>query len=64
MNAILRIEGRSNDLVMLRLLESHCLPILTYGIEIIDIHDRDDKSFELHTTPYSGKSMVTLPSKV
>ena len=43
MNAILRIEGRSNDLVMLRLLESHCLPILTYGIEIIEVHDRDDK---------------------
>ena len=43
MNAILRIEGRSDDLVMLRLLESHCLPILTYGIEVIDVHDRDDK---------------------
>ena len=43
MNSILRIEGKSNDLVMLRLLESYCLPILTYGIEVIEVHDRDDR---------------------
>ena len=42
-NAILRIEGRSNELVMLQLLESHCLPILTYAIEVIDIADRDTR---------------------
>ena len=41
LNAILRIEGRSNDLVMLRLLESHSLPILTYAIEILQINDED-----------------------
>ena len=40
-NAILRVEGRSNELVMLQLLESHCIPILTYAIEVIDIADRD-----------------------
>ena len=34
-NGILRIEGRSNETVMLRLLELHCLPILTYAIEVI-----------------------------
>ena len=33
-NAIFRIEGRSDDLTMLRLAETHCVPILTYGIEI------------------------------
>ena len=42
-NAILRIEGRSNELVMLQLLESHCLPILTYAIEVIDVADRDTR---------------------
>ena len=42
LNAILRIEGRSDDLVMLRLLEAHCLPILTYGIEVISVSNRDE----------------------
>ena len=40
-NAILRIDGRSNELVMLQLLEAHCLPILTYAIEVIHVADRD-----------------------
>ena len=40
-NAILRIEGRSNELVMLQLLESHCISVLTYAIEVIYIADRD-----------------------
>ena len=41
LNAILRIEGRSNELVMLRLLEAHCLPILTYAIEVVHVADPD-----------------------
>ena len=28
---------------MLRLLESHCVPILTYGIEIVTINNRDER---------------------
>ena len=36
-NAILRIDGRSNDTEMLRLVESHCVPILTYAIEVIEV---------------------------
>ena len=40
-NAILRIDGYSNELVMLQLLESHCLPILAYAIEVIDVADSD-----------------------
>ena len=28
---------------MLQLLESHCLPILTYAIEVIDIANRDER---------------------
>ena len=39
LNSILRIEGQLNKLVMLRLLESHCIPILSYGIEVIHIAD-------------------------
>ena len=30
-NAIFRIDGRSNDTVMLHLIETHCVPLLTYG---------------------------------
>ena len=43
LNAIVRIEGRSNELVMLQLLESHCLPILTYAIEVIHVSDHDTR---------------------
>ena len=28
-------------MVMLRLLEAHCLPILTYAIEVVHVKDRD-----------------------
>ena len=43
LNCILRIEGRSNDLLVLRLIEIHCIPILTYGIEIISVANRDTR---------------------
>ena len=43
LNAILRIEGRLDDMVMLRLLEAHCIPLITYGVETIVIADRDQK---------------------
>ena len=43
-NAIFRIEGRSDDLTMLSLVETHCVPILTYGIEIADFFDAAQKS--------------------
>ena len=42
-NAILRIDGRSNDTVMLRLIETHCFPILSYAIEIVHVADRDER---------------------
>ena len=41
LNSILRVEGRSDDMVMLRLLEAHCIPILTYAIEVVHVKDRD-----------------------
>ena len=43
LNGILRVEGKSDDLVLLRLLEAHCLPIITYGIEIMHITQRDER---------------------
>ena len=43
LNSIIRIEGRSDDMVMLRLLETHFLPILTYAIEVIDVTNRDER---------------------
>ena len=42
-NAILRIDGRSNEMVMLQLLESQCISILTYAVEVICIADRDER---------------------
>ena len=36
-NSILRVEGRSDDIVMLRLMEAHCVPILTHATEMIHI---------------------------
>ena len=42
-NGILRIEGRSCETVMLQLLESHCLPILTYAIDVIVVANRDER---------------------
>ena len=42
-NAIFRIDGRSNDLVMLQLVESHCVPILTYAVENIHVSNRDER---------------------
>ena len=43
-NAIFRVEGHSDDLTMLSLVESHCVPILTYGIEIADFFDYRQRS--------------------
>ena len=42
-NSIFRIEGRSNDIAMLRLIQSHCVPLLTYAIEIVHVANRDEK---------------------
>ena len=42
-NSILRIDGRSNDMVMLRLIESHCIPLLSYAIEVVHVADRDER---------------------
>ena len=42
-NAIFRIDGYSDELVMLQLAESHCIPLLTYAIEIIHVANRDER---------------------
>ena len=41
LNSIVRIDGRSNEMVMLRLLETHCVPILTYCIEVLSVANND-----------------------
>ena len=43
LNAILRIEGRSDDWVMLQLLETHCVSILTYAIDVINVANGDER---------------------
>ena len=42
-NSILRIDGHSNDTVMLRLIECHCISLLTYGVEVIFVSNRDER---------------------
>ena len=42
-NAIFRIDGYSDVLVMLQLAESHCIPLLTYVIEIVQVSNRDER---------------------
>ena len=43
-NAIFRIDGRSDEMIMLKLVESHCIPILTYGMEVSHFTDRQERS--------------------
>ena len=43
-NSILRVDGRLDDIVMLRLLEAHCVPILSYAIEVVNVADRKQLS--------------------
>ena len=42
-NTILRIDGRSDEIVMLKLLESQCVSILSYAMEVIHVIDRDER---------------------
>ena len=42
-NSIFRIDGMSNDMVMLRLIETHCIPLLTHAIEIVHVLDRNER---------------------
>ena len=43
LNSILRVEGRSDDMVLLRLLEAQCLPVVAYAIEVLHVADRDER---------------------
>ena len=43
LNSILRVEGRSQDMVLLCLIEAHCVPILTYAIETCFVANRDER---------------------
>ena len=56
--AILRIEGRSDEIVMLHLLETHCISILTYAIEVIFVADRDERR-KLRVATVTGNRSLT-----
>ena len=43
LNSVLRVEGRSNDMILLRLIEAHCIPLLTYAIDVIHVANRDER---------------------
>ena len=43
-NAVLRVDGHSDDIIMLNLLETHCVSVLSYVIEVVDIVDRRQRS--------------------
>ena len=38
--SILRVDGQSDDMIMLRLIESHCVPVLSYAIEVNNISNK------------------------
>ena len=42
-NAIFRIDGKPNDTVLLNLVEAHCVPVLTYALEIVSMSNRDER---------------------
>ena len=42
-NAIFRIDGNPSDMTLLRIVESHCVPILSYAIEAIVVCDAAEK---------------------
>ena len=42
-NSILRVEGRSDDMILLRLIETHCVPVLSYAIEVTHVADRNER---------------------
>ena len=42
-NAIFRIDGHSTDTIMLKLVETHCVPLLTYAVEIIHVSNAGDR---------------------
>ena len=55
------MKGRSDDLVLLRLLEAHCVPIAIityadYAIETIHVSNRDEKTFA-KSSPYISEAL-------
>ena len=43
-NSILRVDGCSDVMVMLQLLETHCVSFLSYAIEVVAIADSKQKT--------------------
>ena len=58
-NSILRVDGRSDDVVMLRLLKTHCVSVLSYAIEVIHVADRNKRSKMSCLTTHGEKVLQT-----
>ena len=43
-NSILRVDGKSDDMTMLRLTKSHCVSVLSYAIEVVHLDNRRQRS--------------------
>ena len=63
-NGILRIEGRSDETVMLQLMESDCVSILSYAIDVIHVADRDERRYASPTIPSFESSLATDPGSL
>ena len=66
-DAITQIDGLSDNMIMLRLLEAHRLPVLSYGIEVIHVINRDDRRqmrVAWPTTQFTGNSLDIPTAKV
>ena len=44
LNSILRVNGKSDDIVMLRLIEAHCVSLLSYAVEVGHVADKKQSS--------------------
>ena len=44
LNSILRVNGNSDDIVMLRLIEAHCVSLLSYAVEVGHVADKKQSS--------------------
>ena len=61
LNSILRVDGKSNDIVMLRLIEAHCVSLLSYAVEVGHVADKKQSSNSIFRKllGYSYRESVT-----
>ena len=65
LNAILRIEGQSDEMIMLRLIKSHCIPILTYAIAILEVANASENgNCTQHIIQYFESCLATVSTRL